>query len=352
MKYSSLASLAIHHYRRKKRPVAPLMGFPGLAMIGSSIKLGQQNYKIHYEAIKTLTEVFHPDIIFPLMDISVEANAIGRYTIFPLNDTATVPSAVFDLDHVDTLPQVDISADGRAIAYAKLIELLKRELSADILKGVYITGPYTLAALIFGAEETAQSLILNPEGVHGLIEYSTAIIKKYIKLLIEAGAQIVCILEPSASMLGPAHFLEFSGNYVRQIVQLCKGYDVDTIYHICGNSMHLIKNMVNSGVNGLSLDSPEAGVTLVEAIRKVPEDVIVIGNLNPVGKILTGSPVKVKEEVNELLKSVDRFPNFILSTGCDLPKNTPIENIKAFMEAGREYRISDSINIGTAVCSE
>ena len=349
MKYSSLASLAMHHYHQNKRPVAPLMGFPGLAMIRSSIKLGQQNYKIHYEAIKTLTEIFHPDIIFPLMDIAVEANAIGRYTVFPVNDTATVRGAVFDLDHVASMPQVDISADGRALIYAKLIKLLKSNVSSDILKGVYVTGPYTLAALILGTEETAQSLILNPEGVHGLLEYSTAIIKKYTKLLIGAGAQIVCLLEPSASMLGPAHFLEFSGNYVGQIVQLCKGYNVDTIYHICGNSTHLINNMVNSGVNGLSLDSPDAGVTLVEAIGKVPEDVIVIGNLNPVGKILTGSPDKVKEEVNDLLKSVDRFPNFILSTGCDLPKNTPIENIKAFMEAGREYRISDSINIKTLV---
>lgn len=340
MKHSNLASLAKEQYRLKKRLIAPLMGFPGLEMINSSIKLGQQNYKIHYEAIKALVETFHPDIIFPLMDLSVEANAIGRYTIFPVNNTATIPSPTFDLNHIDTLPKIDINADTRALGYAKLTELLKRNISAEILKGVYVTGPYTLAALILGAEKTAQSIILNPESLHRLIEYSVDIIKNYTTLLIKSGAQIVCVLEPSASMLGAAHFREFSGDYVKQISALCDEYGAESIYHICGNTMHLIKSMAESGVSGLSLDSPDSGVNIARAITEVPEDVVVIGNVNPTGKILSGSRVEVKEEVNELLRSVDRFPNFILSTGCDLPKNTPPENIEAFMETGREYRVS------------
>jgi len=341
MKHSNLASLAKEQYRLKKRLIAPLMGFPGLEMINSTIKLGQQNYKIHFEAIKILVETFHPDIVFPLMDISVEANAIGRYTLFPVDDTATIPNAAFDLNHIDTLPKIDINADTRALGYVKLTELLKRNISSEILKGVYVTGPYTLAALILGAEETAKSIILNPEGLHRLIEYSVDIIKNYTTLLIKSGAQIVCILEPSASMLGHAHFREFSGDYVKQISALCDEYGVDSIYHICGNTTHLIKSMAESGVSGLSLDSPDSGVNLAQAITEVPEDVVIIGNINPSGKILTGSPVEVKEEVNKLLRSVDRFPNFILSTGCDLPKNTPLENIEAFMEAGRAYRVSD-----------
>jgi uroporphyrinogen decarboxylase len=141
-------------------------------------------------------------------------------------------------------------------------------------------------------------------------------------------------------MLGAAHFREFSGDYVKQISALCDEYGAESIYHICGNTTHLIKSMAESGVSGLSLDSPDSGVNIARAITEVPENVVIIGNINPTGKIFSGSPVEVKEEVNELLRSVDRFPNFILSTGCDLPKNTPSENIEAFMEAGREYRVS------------
>ena len=103
--------------------------------------------------------------------------------------------------------------------------------------------------------------------------------------------------------------------------------------------MHLVDKMVEAGVNGISLDSPEAGVDLPAVARRVPEDVAVIGNINPTATIYKGSPADVEKEVADLLKSMDFCPHFILSTGCDLPQDTPLGNIAAFMRAGRNYRI-------------
>ena len=74
--------------------------------------------------------------------------------------------------------------------------------------------------------------------------------------------------------------------------------------------------------------------------EKVDGQVVVIGNINPSATILHGKPDQVKEEVNELLDEMESYPNFILSTGCDLPQETPYENIKAFMDAGRNYKNS------------
>lgn len=342
MQNLDLKSRVRRAYEKGERLVAPLVGMPGLKMIGSTIKLGQQNYRIHADALQALIEHFAPDIVFPLMDLSVEANAIGRYTLFPIDDTATVPHVAFHLDHVDMLPKIDIAADTRALGYAKVVELLRHSTDDTVFRAAYVTGPYTLAALILGAQEAAQSIILEPLGLHALTEYCNGIIKDYAQLLIEAGAQIICVLEPSASMLGPDHFLDFSGNYVKELADLCSQKGIATVYHICGNTMHLIENMVKSGVNGLSLDSPSSGMDLLKVMQQVPENVLVMGNLNPVGKIHNGSPEEVEAEVLEVLKSVASYPNFILSTGCDLPKNTPEKNIQTFMHTGRNYRISDN----------
>jgi uroporphyrinogen decarboxylase len=35
---------------------------------------------------------------------------------------------------------------------------------------------------------------------------------------------------------------------------------------------------------------------------------------------------------------MESVPNFILSSGCDIPLETPPENIAAFMRAARKYR--------------
>ena len=112
------------------------------------------------------------------------------------------------------------------------------------------------------------------------------------------------------------------------------------MYHICGNSTHLINGMVNSGVSALSLDSAAAGVDLPAIARRISQNVILIGNISPVGSLLHGTPADVQRDVLFLLKQMDLYSNFILSTGCDLPQEIPLENLDAFMRTGRDYIVS------------
>jgi uroporphyrinogen decarboxylase len=174
--------------------------------------------------------------------------------------------------------------------------------------------------------------------LHELCRFTTEKIQGYVRLLIAAGAQVICILEPSAVMLGSDHFGEFSATYVRHIIHSCEYTGVSTIYHTCGNTMHLVGKMVEAGIDAISLDSPEAGVNLPAVAQGLSSDVIIMGNINPTGVLLNGSPGDVEAEVNDLLERMAPYPNFLLSSGCDLPQETPVENVQAFMRAGRRYR--------------
>jgi uroporphyrinogen decarboxylase len=321
-----------------RRLVCPLMGFPGLNITKSNIKLAQQNFGEHYKVIKSLAERFKPDLIFPLMDIAVEANALGQYTIFPKDESATVIIDSFDMDELSRQQEINISFDTRLLGYIETLKLMSIGLPGSLLRGAYVIGPYSLAALMMGADEAAMSTVLKSNDLDVLCEFATKRIQQYVHLLISSGAQVVCILEPTAVMLGPDLFEQFSARYVQQINNSCRHTGVATVYHVCGNTMHLIAKMAESGVDALSLDSQVAGVDLPAVAEQVPEDVVVIGNINPTGAILTGTPEMVEAEVLELLKIMDPYSNFILSTGCDLPQETPLENIDAFMRAGRNYR--------------
>jgi len=42
----------------------------------------------------------------------------------------------------------------------------------------------------------------------------------------------------------------------------------------------------------------------------------------------------------DFLERMTPYPHLILSTGCDLPRETPLENIRAFMETGRNFRMN------------
>jgi uroporphyrinogen decarboxylase len=337
MERINLYQLVKRAYHERRRLVAPLVGFPGVNLVDTSIKLAQQNYGEHYKVIEAIVQRYHPDIIFPLMDLSVEANATGRYTIFPVNDSATVVHHDFSYDEIKAMRRIDYQKDTRIFGYVKTLRLMNENLPADVVRGAYVIGPYSLAGLILGANQAALATILEKERFHQLVGFAADLINQYANFFIDVGAQLVCILEPSGVMLGPAQFREFSGNYIRKIVKQWHQRGVPAVLHVCGNSMHLIDEMVASEVDGLSLDAPEIGVDLVKVAQKIPETVVIIGNISPVRTIMTGSPEQVATEVQDLLLKMNPYPNFVLSTGCDLPQGVPLENIDAFVRAGREF---------------
>ncbi|MGC9329439.1 MAG: uroporphyrinogen decarboxylase family protein, partial [Candidatus Hinthialibacter sp.] len=320
MREWTLADRARVRYERGERLVAPLLGFPGVSLAGSEIKLAQQNFREHFRVVQTNVEFFSPDLVFPLMDLSVEANALGRYTIFPRRDSAAVPKDHFDFHEIDRMRRIDVTGDARLMSYVETVRQMTRDLPDMIIKGAYVTGPYTLAALIMGAEDAAMATIIQPDDLARLCEFTTGVILQYNDLLVGAGADVICVLEPTAVMLGPKQFRQFSSTYIRQITQRNAERGVCTVYHTCGNTMHLISGMVEAGVQGVSLDAKDAGVDLVKVAQIIPQSVAVIGNISPTQTLLHGTPDEVSREVLELLGEMIPFPHYILSTGCDLPQ--------------------------------
>ncbi len=325
-------------FEHKKVLVAPLMGFPGIRLAGSSVKIAQQNHLEHFRVIKALVDRFQPDMVFPLMDLSVEANAIGRYTVFPKNDSATVPKDAFSVREIQDMDRIPIEGDSRITGYRETARLLALKIAPGILKGAYVSGPYTLAAQIMGTGEAAMATIMDQQSLHKVCGLAARKIAEYAALLAAVNIDVICFLEPSAVMLGPEQFEEFSGAYVRGIIQDNSLNGVSTIYHTCGNAMHLVEKMVESGVSGLSFDSQEAGIDLPGIGAAVPENVVVMGNVNPTTTILRGTTQHVERRTAELIESMKEYPNFILSTGCDLPLETPLENIHAFMKTARGHK--------------
>jgi len=335
-----LADIARKKFKANERIIAPLVGFPGLNLTGSTVKVATQNSREHFKVIKAIVDRYSPDVIFQLMDLTLEANALGQFTLFPVEEPSSIPTPEkqFEIEDLEELQKIDIADDSRLYGYLATMRLMAEELPEDVIRGSYITGPFTLAALIIGAERAAMATIREKDILHALCGFSVQIAEKYMKLQVEAGAQVLCILEPTGGMLGPKQFQEFSGDYVKDLIRRMEGTAANIVLHICGNTMHIIDLMLDTGADGISLDSRETGVDLAAVAEKTPEDVAVIGNINPTEIMLSSGPGRVKSAVTELMDTMKTYPHFVLSTGCDLPQAVPLENLSAFMEAGRETR--------------
>ncbi len=327
------------YYVEGRRLVAPLAGFPGCDLTGYSIKIAQQNHGVHYACIRSLVDLLRPDAAFMMMDLSVEANALGLPVRFPLHESSSVEKhPIDDLSELEMLRGISVLQDARIQSYIKTVEMMSVGFGESLLTGAYVIGPFTLAGLLESAERAAMDVVLDPGRLETLCEFATEIIQEYACALINAGADVICILEPTAVILGPEQFRRFSGYYVHHIIESFKYSHVETIYHICGNTMHLLKEMEDTGVAALSLDSEDTGVDMVKAAEAVSDETVLIGNISPTRVLKDGSAKDVTAATRGLLEQMRPYPNFILSTGCDLPPGIPVENLNAFMQAGREFR--------------
>lgn len=317
--------------RKPHRLVMPLMGYPGAQLTRSTLKQNGFNSELHYRSIYKLVERFSPDAIFSMMDLSVEAGAVGLQIRYPLEESATVElHPVQQVSDLDDYKVLDPMYDARIRSYIDTTRLMAQGLKG-VTKGAYVIGPFTLAGLMIGASQIAMATIDNPDLVFATLNYVEEVITRYAKELVNAGADLVAILEPTATFLSPKYFTRFSGNYVTRIA---RRLDTMTVLHVCGDTTRLVPAMCQVEVQGLSLDSM---VDFTKAAPRLPSEMVLIGNLDPVSVMVNESPEGVRQAVRTMLDDMAPYENFILSTGCDLPYETPLENIQAFMEEGRAY---------------
>ena len=78
-------------------------------------------------------------------------------------------------------------------------------------------------------------------------------------------------------------------------------------------------------------------IDMAQVLKEVPEELLVMGNLDPVGIFKQGTPEQVAAATTALLEQTRGARNFVLSTGCDLPPHVPEANLRAFFEALEAY---------------
>jgi uroporphyrinogen decarboxylase len=96
----------------------------------------------------------------------------------------------------------------------------------------------------------------------------------------------------------------------------------------------LIDSILDTGAKALHFGN---AVDLAEMLTLVSADKIVFGNVDPAGQLRGGTPESVREATLTVLEKCANYPNFILSSGCDIPPVSPLENIDAFFKTAAEF---------------
>ena len=318
---------------QKEVAAIPVMTHPGIEQNGNTVREAVSNGKVHADAVIKLTQNYQSVAACTIMDLTTEAEAFGAEIAF--SDEA-VPAVVghmlTDVKSINDLQVPSLKA-GRIPQYLKANLLAARAIQdRPVFAGCI--GPFSLAGRLYDMSGIMMLIYENPDAAHTLLAKCTQFIEKYCEALKLTGVNGVLMAEPAAGLLSNDDCKAFSSAYVKYIVNKVQDDHFIVVLHNCGNTGHCTEAMVETGAAAYHFGNK---CRMEEVIKEVPEDALAMGNLDPVSIFKDGTPMQMREATLDLLEKMREYPNFVLSSGCDTPPHTPIENVNAFFEALNEW---------------
>ncbi len=317
----------------EKRIALPIMTHPGIEYVGKTVREAVTDGEVHFAAIKALAERFPSAASTVIMDLTVEAEAFGAKILIADEEIPTVTERlVSDAASVEALQVPSLDA-GRVPEYLKANRLAAEQISdRPVLAGCI--GPFSLAGRLYDMSEIMVAIYLEPDVIMALLDKCTAFLVDYCKALKATGVAGVVMAEPAAGLLSNEDHQMYATPYIKQIVDAVQDDDFTVILHNCGNTGQCTGAMVETGAAAMHFGNL---VDIPQALQEVPEEILVMGNLDPVGIFKQASPEEVAAATTDLLEKTRGAKNFVISSGCDLPPAVPEANLAAFFGAVEAY---------------
>jgi uroporphyrinogen decarboxylase len=262
------------------------------------------------------------------------AEACGAEVTYPTNKNPWITKYVIESENdLERLEIPDFLSTESTRVLIEGTRILAKE--ADVPVAAFMTGPLSFSLQLMPYKALIRSLVKNPDFVHQLVKRTIEIIKEYIYLLKEAGATIFVICEHDLQMLRPTHAKEFSIDYLPEILNV---YNYN-ILHMCGKitpHLNVVAGYLKKvdKLNTLSI-GPYVDITKTQEL--LDHKIGVAGNIDHVKLLPSGTPKEIEVVVHAAINASKGDPRFLVAPGCEITGDTPIKNVKAFVNAAKTY---------------
>jgi len=319
-----------------RRSALPIMTSPGIPLIGAAPPDVFRSGNLQADAVIALAaETPQAAAVLTMMDLSVEAEAFGAPIKFSNEENPTVSAAVIhepaDIENL-RIPQAGAARTAESPLAAKL--LVEKIMDRPTLGG--LIGPFSLVGRLTEMSKVMLWTAMDPAAVHALLEKATTFLIDYAKAFKASGCNGLIMAEPAAGLISPKMSREFSANYIKRVVDAVKDDSFAFVLHNCGKTEKMVDAMLSTGASAIHVGN---AIDICNILPQVPRGVPVMGNLDPAGLFRLGTPESVYEATTGLLDRTAAFPNFVLSSGCDIPPGTSLENVKTFFRALDDWNV-------------
>ncbi len=296
--------------------------------------------KLLSQSLIKLAQLCDSDGIYVTRDNTVTHQAMGGKVIFPEDNEPMGQQPV--LSNLKDFHKLDIP-DPNDAAGMKTVITAARMVKEQIQDDRYVVanidcGPFSTAANLRGVQNFLMDIsIEDPKLIHDYLRFCTELVIAYGKSMQKTGVHGIQYGDSAASLISPEMFKQYALPYEEQSIDALKSDQCDFWLHICGETGHLI-NLFNDLTN-LRVFEIDAMVPMAKARESFRDDIALKGNLDTVF-LQDANADDVYSATCQMIKSYGKETGLVVSAGCGVPRNTPLENLRAMIRACRDNAFS------------
>ncbi len=321
----------LRHQKMGSVPWVPFAGIHAGRFLGYSAREVLTDGTKLFDSLMQVNRCYQPDGQPVMFDLQVEAEILGCDLVWadkappsvashPLAATTAVP---------DKLPQ---AGDCRLPMVLDVMRRMKQAVGGKTALYGLVCGPFTLASHLRGSD-LFLDMYDDPEFAAGLIAYTTAVNRRMADLYIEAGMDVIAVVDPVVSQISPKHFTALLSAPFSEIFSHLRAAGVLSSFFVCGDATKNIEAMCKTGPDCISIDE---NIDL-PAAKQITDgyNIAIGGNIPLSSTMLNGTQADNMKYVLDLLDRVEHH-NLVIAPGCDMPYDVPEENVIGVLEALRQ----------------
>ncbi len=283
------------------------------------------------QGVNTAIERYQPDGIPIAFDLQIEAEALGCELQWADDNPPAVIS--HPLANGTTLSDLTVPGpqDGR-IGTVMQVALALRQQHPDLALYGLITGPFTLALHLRGTN-IFMDMFDKPDDVHALLAFCTQVGLAMSQYYLDADTDVIALVDPMTSQIGPDQFVEFVQPYVTEVFDFIRERKGLSSFFVCGHAQQNIPVMCDCHCDNISIDENIPLDYVRDECRQ--RQISFGGNLQLTRILLLGQPIDAQRNALSCMDAAGDT-GFILAPGCDVPYATPPENLIAVTELVRD----------------
>ncbi|MBZ0291661.1 MAG: thioredoxin family protein [Anaerolineae bacterium] len=283
------------------------------------------------ESLLEVNRVYDPDGQPVMFDLQVEAEILGCQLAWAENAPPSV--ATHPLAETKTVPTyLPTASDGRIPLILNTMRQLKARIGDKTALYGLVCGPLTLASHLRGTE-IFMDMFDEPVFLNDLLAYTHDVVQRMADLYIEAGAEVIAVVDPLVSQISPRHFKSLLHDPFTSIFSRLRQQEIWSSFFVCGDATRVIEAMCQTGPDCISVDENVDIVTAKDITDRY--QITIGGNIPLTTVMLLGNQQDNMKFVVDFLDQIDHH-NLIFSPGCDMPYDTPVENTIGILEAVRD----------------